>query len=269
MLAFIFDIALFFITKSRINSIQGASASIGIAIWLTLAAWLLLFFAGCFYGFGRCCITRRPKRDREASAATREDPYSEQMRLDAVKAEADRKARQKQGEVGLPAFQEYEQTQPLTKHDPDEYMEDGDQIVPYRSQAGVGAGVASYGRQGMPSPGRQPSAPGYVAGGYAQAPPGTRAVDDYYNRPSQQGNVYPPRRQTSTSTYAPSTSPAIPPIPPPTRSPSIPAADNTQYLAAGAAYSHGQYPSAASQNYGHTAGGTTCKYYSVQSVPGD
>ena len=117
MLAFIFDLVLFFITKSRINSIQGASASIGIGIWLTLAAWILLFFAGCFYGFGRCCVSRRPRRDRDREAAPREDQYSEQMRLDAVKAEADRKARQKQGEMGLPAFQEY---QPLTKADPED-----------------------------------------------------------------------------------------------------------------------------------------------------
>lgn len=278
LLAFIFDIALFFITKSRINAIPGASASIGIGIWLTLAAWLLLFFAGCFYGFGRCCITRRPKRergDREASA--RDDPYTDNMRLDAVKAEADRKARQKQGELGLPAFQEYEQIQPLTKHDPEEYIEDGNQILPYRSQdhhnigAGVGAGTAAYARQGVTPPARQPSGhtpPGvpYAPGGYAQAAPGTRAVDDYYNSmPNQQDGAYPPRRQasgyTQDSSYAPSVrSPTVPPLPPPVRSPSIPAQDSgVQYLAASAAYGHSQYPSGVSQNYGHTASGTTCK----------
>ncbi|TCD68087.1 hypothetical protein EIP91_011540 [Steccherinum ochraceum] len=255
LLAFIFDLVLFFITKSRINDIDGASASMGIGIWLTLAAWLLLFFAGCFYGFGRCCISRRPKRSRDREASARDDPYTEQLRLDAVKAEADRKARQKQGELGLPAFQEY---QPLTKQDPEDYIEDGDQIVPLHSQQhNVGAGA--YGRQ--PSSHAPPPGVPYAPGGYTQGAPGTRAVDDYYNQPSQQGSVYPPRRQASGSSYAPS-SPTVPPLPPPTRSPSIPAQDS-QYLAAGTGYAHSQYPSAATQNYGHTAGGTT--YHSAAS----
>ncbi|KAH8099282.1 pali-domain-containing protein [Cristinia sonorae] len=255
LIAFIFDLVLFFIAKARINAIPGASASIGIGIWLTLAAWILLFFAGCFYGFGRCCISRRPKRDTEA---TRDDPYTERLRLDAVKAEADRKARQKQGETGLPAFQEYEQTQPLTKQDHDEYVDDGDQIVPLHSVAG-----GAYGRQGVtparqPSSGHPPSVP-YVPGGYAQAAPGNRTVDDYYN---VQQNSYPPRpsRQASGHTQDSSyraSSPPVPPIPAPARSPTD---SNAQYLAAGAAYGHGQYPS---QNYGHTAGGTT--YHSATS----
>lgn len=63
LLAFIFDLAFFFIAKSRLNKVKGGSASFGIAIWLTLAAWILLFFSGCFYGIGRCCIKRRPRKD--------------------------------------------------------------------------------------------------------------------------------------------------------------------------------------------------------------
>ncbi|OBZ68614.1 hypothetical protein A0H81_11664 [Grifola frondosa] len=100
MIAFIFDLVLFFLTKSRINSVSGGSATMGIGIWLTLAAWICLFFAGCFYGLGRCCIRRRP-RDRDwqnKDGPGAENGFAEQMRLDAVKAEADRKARQKQGE---------------------------------------------------------------------------------------------------------------------------------------------------------------------------
>ena len=60
LLAFIFDLILFFIAKARINAI--GSAQIGSAIWLTLAAWILLFFSGCFYSIGRCCIGNRPSR---------------------------------------------------------------------------------------------------------------------------------------------------------------------------------------------------------------
>ena len=56
-----FDIALFFVTKSRMNSIPEGSASVGNAVWLTLAAALLLFFSRCFYGIGRCCIRRHGK----------------------------------------------------------------------------------------------------------------------------------------------------------------------------------------------------------------
>jgi len=47
LLAFIFDLAFFFLAKAHINEV--GSAEIGNAIWLTLAAWVLLFFSGCFY----------------------------------------------------------------------------------------------------------------------------------------------------------------------------------------------------------------------------
>jgi hypothetical protein len=171
LLAFIFDLALFFVAKSRLNSVAGGSASIGIGIWLTLIAWILLFFSGCFYGLGRCCIRRRPRdmarSDREGGgwipAQSTGSTYDDQMRLDAVKAEADRKARQKQGELGLPAFPEYDPTQPLTgepDHDPQP-------TVPYRDAA------------------------------YAAAPVGARAVDEYYN--PTENNAYPPRRQPTAS----------------------------------------------------------------------
>jgi hypothetical protein len=165
LLAFVFDLALFYVVKSRINAIHG-SATMGNAIWLTLAAWVLLFFSGCFYGLGRCCVRRRP-RDMAPSDGGRWAPahptgptYEDQMRLDAVKAEADRKARQKQGEVGLPSFPEYDPTQPLTADAEPETQSP----TPYRDRQ------------------------------YAAAPIGTRAVDEYYNNTG--GNsAYPPRRQ--------------------------------------------------------------------------
>ncbi|KAI0686014.1 SUR7/PalI family-domain-containing protein [Cytidiella melzeri] len=265
LVASIFDIAFFFVAKSRINSVKGGSAQIGLGIWLTLAAWLLLFFAGCFYGLGRCCISRRPRDSRKEPSHV-DNSYAEQMRLDAIKADADRKLRQQ--EAGLPAFAE---TQPLTsKLDGEEWMEDGDNnIVPYRPNqvtspggaAGIGAGTAAYGRQHNSPPAAQ-----YTAGGYAQATPGTRAVDDYYNsRPTQQAtSSYPPqpRRQASSSTQythssnAYSSTAAPPPIP------TDPASN--QYLAAGAAAygGHSQTPSATSQ-YGHPERGTT--YHSAAS----
>jgi len=233
LLAFIFDLAFFFVAKSRLNSVKGGSATIGNAIWLTLTAWLLLFFSGCFYGLGRCCIRRRPRdmarSDREGGgwvpAPSTGPTYEEQMRLDAVKAEADRKTRQKQGEHGLPAFPEYDPTQPLT---------------------------------GDPEHDTQPALP-YRDAGYAAAPVGTRAVDEYYNATGN--NAYPPRRQPTalsdrtqrtgnihsqqTSGYEPSgyagatavsTGPAV--------TSGYLDADNT-------GSQHEQYPSQASTRYGH------------------
>ncbi|KAK7448789.1 hypothetical protein VKT23_013519 [Stygiomarasmius scandens] len=112
LLAFIFDIAFFSIAKKRINSV--GSATTGNAMWLTLAAFLLLMFTGCFYAFGSCCIpsgsssprrrSRREKErdiDRDIETGYRnsmhrksEDMRQEQFRMDAVRAEADRQAAQ-------------------------------------------------------------------------------------------------------------------------------------------------------------------------------
>jgi hypothetical protein len=275
LFAFIFDLAFFFTAKSRINDVKGGSATMGTAVWMTLAAWILLFTAGCFFGLGRCCISRRPRGPSQRQASV-DQGYAEQMRLDAVKAEADRKARQQKAEIGLPAFHEYDQSEPLTKPDPsEEYIEDGDQVLPYnRSQqnppaggAGVGAGMAAYSRTGASPPGGR-----YTGGGYTQAPPGSRAVDEYYNAQPSQPNSYPPqpRRQTSAHTQgssaysAASAHPASPPIP--VISPPLNTA-NVQYTAPIAAYGHNQYTSAASQypsahspDYGQHARTATCKH---------
>lgn len=215
LIAFIFDIAIFFVAKSQMNSVSGGSASIGNAVWLTLVAALLLFFSGCFYGIGRCCIRRRGKDMWGGQPNDDANGFGnrEHVRLDAVKAEADRKARLAQGETGLPAFQEFEQSQPLkAKMDGDEiYLDDGPQ---YRD---------SYSPRGSQS--------GYPGSGYAPAPVGTRAVDGFNNVPS-----YPPqpRRRGSTQTqltassypssYAPSShthAPAIPPSIVPAPAPSL------------------------------------------------
>ncbi|CAK5262759.1 unnamed protein product [Mycena citricolor] len=201
LVAFIFDLALFFVAKARINAI--GSASIGSAVWLTLAAWVLLFFSGCFYTIGRCCVSNRKRSDWN----NKQDPPPpgagadhEQMRLDAVKAEADRKARQKMTEGGLPAFYE---SQPLTStayddgnavysdkpHTPGGYVpgNPGERAVDgYYDNAGVGA------YQNHNNLGAGPSAA--VAGAYTNA-----------NTNTDENNRYPPSQHRQPSTYAAST----------------------------------------------------------------
>jgi hypothetical protein len=249
LLAFIFDLAFFYLAKARLNKVQGGSAQIGNAIWLTLAAWVMLFFSGCFYTLGRGCIKKRPRGDdweRQKPAPEPAPRQPDQLRLDAVKAEADRKARQKVSEGGLPAFAE---NTPLTARiDGDSvYVDDDHDEVPYRDH----------------------DARGYGHAGYAQAPVGTRAVDEYYSPTNQPATTYPPHpRQGSVhtssygpSTYEPSTYAASPPANAP---PPVPSA-NTQYLAAsGPQYGQDRYLNATPVNqYGHTAGGTT--YHSAAS----
>ncbi|THU77067.1 pali-domain-containing protein [Dendrothele bispora CBS 962.96] len=140
LLAFIFDIALFTIAKKRINAVNG-SATTGNAMWLTLAAFLLLVFTGCFYAFGSCCVpsggggshgrrrSRREKeRDRDIEVGYRnslnrksEDLKMDQIRMQAVRAEADRQAAQADREHQQ-QHQEYPggytPSQPITKTGP-------------------------------------------------------------------------------------------------------------------------------------------------------
>jgi hypothetical protein len=262
LIAFIFDIVLFFVAKARINAI--GSAQIGNAIWLTLAAWLLLFFSGCFFTLGRCCMRGRPShsggggRDwfgrRDASAGSPHKNYADEMRLDAVKAEADRKARQKQGEGGLPAFYE---TQPLTGH------VEGDRVYLEGEHNQSKSDLPS------PSPARQQST--NFKGGYSPGPTGTRTVDDYYrNSPASTG--YPPQRavhrqQSEHSAYSVPTTTASPTTGyaqpsgygqynnvPMSTSPPPP---NNQLLGTPG---HQSYSDPYGREYGHTAGGTSCKY---------
>lgn len=236
MLAFIFDLALFFLTKARIKS-AGGEASIGNAIWLTIAAWVLLFLSGIFFCCGRCCLGSRPSRKGRRGGTGDFEPgnnqYVDQVRMDAIKAEAERQAKQKYGkEGGLPAFQEF---QPLTHKESvdDSAFEEGNEIVRQPSQPQL----HQQGYLDASSP-RQQSVTGQTyAGGYMPGQPGGRAVDDFYNQP---GAGYPPgpRRQGtmhsqtassySQSTYSsPPPSIPAPPLPQPT----------SQYLAIGG----GQY----------------------------
>lgn len=179
--------------------------------------------------------------------------YADQMRLDAVKAEVDRKARQQRGEIGLPPFQEYDPSQPLkARISGDGVFLDEEDGVLYRDNQSV----STAGRAGMGSYGRRPSANGYAGGGYMQAPLGTRAVDEYNNTSP---HAAPPLRKnstltqtTSSSTYPPtSTTHSMSPL----NSYAVPGAASTAPVqnASGAYYSDPYSP----QAYGHVEGGSS------------
>jgi len=265
LIAFIFDLALFFLAKDRINKVPGGSATIGNAIWLTLAALVLLFFSGCFYTLGRCCISDRSggkswdrKLDGPGHMPGPHATYAEQMRLDAVKAEADRKARQQQGEGGLPSFPE---STPLrARIDGDEvFLDEEDSHGSYRDYNNVN-NAPRYGTQ--PPPNARPAATGYVPG-----PAGSRTVDQYYSQNADTTSTYPPQpptRQPSVaySAYAPSNY-STPSYAPsnyqhnPATAPPLPTTNNS-YLYSNQQYGADRYASP-SHDYGHTAGGTTCE----------
>lgn len=282
MLAFIFDLVLFFVAKARINAV--GKAEMGNAIWLTLAAWLLLFFSGCFYTLGRCCISKRPRGSNGGKWAengssgyqppTARNDYAEQMRLDAVKAEADRKARAKQGEVGLPAFSTNE-TQPLTARIEGDhvYLDTDDASSKNTSVNSKPSQRSLHDRQ-------------YAAGGYVQGAPGNRAVDEYYNPTQPAQNTYPPQSQSAQAAYGASAYNNHPQrqgsghqsIRQPTRqgsgyssapvvggyggySSTSPPPMPSQSLAVPG---QGGYTDPYAQGYGHTQGGSSCTYSSIQ-----
>lgn len=274
LIAFIFDIVFFFIVRSRITAV-GGTASIGTGVWLTLAAWVMLFFASCFYSFGQCCLRNRPRVPGQPAASTgtndrytppfigKSDSSSEQLRLDAVKAEADRKQRQRIGEGGLPAFQEYE-SKPLRTQFIEEEEEDPQ---PYRDRVD---------QRRQPSTGTVATTGTAVAGtGYAPAPRGTTAMDEYYS-PSQQprqpqGAAYPPParqwQQTPAHVQIASHYPEIvEPQVAPTSTPAVGHALFASNYGPQAGYgSHQQYLSTATgtHEYGHEARGTS--YHSAHS----
>ncbi|KAG8890933.1 hypothetical protein FRB98_002953 [Tulasnella sp. 332] len=185
LIAFIFDLVLFFVARTRIREISGATATIGQAIWLTLAAWILLFISGCMFGIGRCCIGNRPRNPRSsakqdsvgggaAGAPTVDQSYAERMRMEAIRAEADRKARQKDNHVegGLPTFDEHETT-PLSAED----ELSGGTHTPYRD--GSLSSSSPYNRFGAAG-----AATGYVPS------PGPQRQDSSRSNMSQQTQGY-------------------------------------------------------------------------------
>lgn len=144
LIAFVFDIVLFSIAKSRINSASnndvGLQARLGNAVWLTLAGFILLFVSGCLFGFGHRCIKRRPSQEEKDRVRPQMDTiYASAARKEAEDLEKAEKAR-RGGSSGLPAFPEEEV--PLTSVPKTEelYSEEANTS---QDIAGVGTG---YGR---------------------------------------------------------------------------------------------------------------------------
>lgn len=238
------NFALFVIAQKRINSIDGAQATLGIALWLALAAWICVVFSSCAF----CCgcggrkdrSRRKKQRDEfdddhnwKPPAAPASSSYGEQMRMDALQAERERKNRNK----NLPKFAVYEtehvEELPL-KHDYEDGMPQGNgrhanYPVAYGNQApyegssgatyidGVGpgarrvepsatayydtdSGVAGYGAHNMASPtGTDPNY-GMYGGSASATPMGMPTADpsqDYFYGQSQV-----PSRAATADPYA-------------------------------------------------------------------
>ncbi|KAK8854869.1 hypothetical protein IAR55_003608 [Kwoniella newhampshirensis] len=175
-LALVFDLAMFYIARARINSVQGANAEIGTSVWLTLAAWVLLAVSGCFFGIGNCCGDCRndrqggdPNRNRYDRARSEgEEDYK--MRMMAIDNERARKQKQEQG---LPSFQELT---PLKDDGEDKYLHETAPVNQQRVMPGglrrdgsvlQGVGVG-YGRRNNGTPANDP----YAAGGQNGYPGG-------------------------------------------------------------------------------------------------
>lgn len=122
------DFALFLIAQKRINAVSGATASLGSALWMTLVAWILIILSSFSFCCSCCGSSGGGRRQRSKGDAYDDDAWkgnrgaggtggtkSDQMRMEALDAEADRKRRN-----NLPRFATYEtehvESLPLT-HD--------------------------------------------------------------------------------------------------------------------------------------------------------
>lgn len=162
LIALIFDLVIFYIAKARIDKVDGASASIGISVWLTLAAWLCAGFAGCAYGIGRSCMGKRksqasgdPEGESSYNKRRHERSDGEHWRMQALQAEQARKK-----EAGLPSFPDYERT-PLTAQEEEDNKYLQEEPTPALRRDGsliqnVGVG---YGRKTPTQPGWQQQDP--------------------------------------------------------------------------------------------------------------
>lgn len=192
-IAFVFDIVLFSIARSRINSASnndvGLKASLGNAIWLTLAGFILLFLAGCLFGFGHRCIKRRPTQAEKDSVRPQMDTiYASAARKEAEDLEKAEKSR-RGGSSGLPAFPEEEV--PLTAMPKTEELY-AEEFNNSQDIAGVGTGYGARtnGNQSAynsPARGRTPLPPG------AAQPSDTQyghaeAFTSMYDSPSRQNS---------------------------------------------------------------------------------
>nr|XP_019044586.1 hypothetical protein I302_06499 [Kwoniella bestiolae CBS 10118]OCF23516.1 hypothetical protein I302_06499 [Kwoniella bestiolae CBS 10118] len=187
-LATVFDLAMFYIAKARINNVSGASAEIGMCVWLTLAAWVILALSGCFFGIGNCCGSCRTNSESGDSKRSKYDKNGGEedykMRMMAIDNERQRKQKQEQG---LPSFQQ------LVKDDgEDKYLIERDPQPQSQQQGGLrrdgsvlqGVGMG-YGRRNNKSPQDDPygGSNGWNGhnGGYqniAAPPPVARRLSD-------------------------------------------------------------------------------------------
>lgn len=212
LIAFIFDLAIFFIAKSRIGSVSGASANVGAAVWMTLAAWLLCGFAGCAWGLaGCCCCGGGGRRDNNNGGRRRRDREMDDYNRDTdMRLQALRDDQRRQKEQDLPNFQPYERVPQKEDHE-DKYLYDesaaASQPRPLRRDGsvlqGVGVGYGrkqgtpqngyaggpndyGYGQQGL-APQRQPSTgSSYMTAGAAGVGAGGGGVD----QPHRGGHDY-------------------------------------------------------------------------------
>lgn len=156
------NFALFVIAQKRINSIDGAQATLGVALWLALAAWICLVLSSCAFCCG-CGGRNRGKRQKKTRDEADNDddvwkapsgraggagnnPYAEQMRMEALQAESDRK---RLNHKDVPKFAVYE-TEHI-EHLPLKHDYDGNHA--YANQPA--AGQSAYGG-GYPYPNQHP-----------------------------------------------------------------------------------------------------------------
>ncbi|WWC90795.1 uncharacterized protein L201_005732 [Kwoniella dendrophila CBS 6074] len=195
-LALVFDLAMFYIAKARINNVSGASAEIGICVWLTLAAFIILSLSGCFFGVGGCCKSCRDEDNINRKKYKKQNDQEDNdynMRKIAREDELNRQ-RNQQKEQDLPSFQPYIRE----NNDEDKYLIEP-QNQPQQQQQlrrdgsvlqGVGMG---YGRKTSKSPSNDPYANPYnnqngynqqYGNGYnniAAPPPVARRLSDATN----------------------------------------------------------------------------------------
>lgn len=210
IIAFAFDLGLFIVAKKRIESSDvGGKADLGNALWMTLAAAILLLTSGCFFGFGRCVI-----RDREKGKAELEKmrplpdvEYGQQFRQAAF-VDDDRKDNYvtlngNTATSGLPAFPDRNgESVPLTAghneddwDEPHRYAANGSHARSDQAShiSGVGEG---YGRR---YDGPAPSSPAAYAGAAALGVAGAAGAGAAGIASRSQ------QRQTSSSTVEPFT----------------------------------------------------------------
>ncbi|KAK0555212.1 hypothetical protein OC845_000349 [Tilletia horrida] len=181
LLAFALDLALFVIARKRINDISGASATLGNALWIVAAAWACLVVGAILVCCGACCGgSGGSGRKRDKWEHSRNNTsfgggggggpaplgggtdYNNNMRMDALAAERDRKQRQaaydrgrRDGESNLPQFAEY-----VTEHEVPLKQDYDDSFANSHHQQQGGA-YANYYDAGAPHHRQQSSTAGY------------------------------------------------------------------------------------------------------------